>query len=216
MFKEILQNNKGLYSSDNQHPTAPGFDWMNSIEVLKDEYKEGYKKHAESFKDIFKGEEYVLELGCGGGNLSYYIRKQFPNIKYITLDINADSPNSKFIQKENHFIVYTDREYKIQEDNQIAQFDYILSFEHIEHIPSKNLPKFFENIRIHSKPNTIVYSTASKIFSPVHHSIFNRDEWRKILYKYGFNLLDSTQLTEENCPPNVDFKNTTELIFQLR
>lgn len=216
MFTEILQNNKGLFSSDNQHSSAPGFDWMNSIEILKDIYKQGYKKHANSFKNIFEGNEYILELGCGGGNLSYYIRKLFPNIKYITLDINADTPNSKFIKKQNHFITYTDQDYLIQENNNNIKFDYILSYEHFEHIPSKTLPIFFKNIRNHSSKTTKIIATASKIYSAVHHSVYNKDEWSKILYKHGFELLKESYLTKENCPPNFDFDNTIELVFKLR
>lgn len=217
---EILQTTKGLSKTDNQHHSAPGFDWNNSIDVLTDEYHAGYEKFVLSFKEKYpfgNTNFAVLELGCGGGNLSYFFRKHFPNCVYVTVDINADTIDSPYINPETHFTKYTDQLFRLIDDSdkEGLEFDFIFSFEHFEHIPPKTLPILLNNIKYHSYPGTTILATASKINSPVHVSVFTQEQWEIGLQKFGFKMLPNELLTPENCPPNFDFYQTIPLCFTI-
>jgi len=217
MIKEILQPDiVGLSFGDDYCESAPGFENTNVIWTLDPHYHSGYKRHALSFNKVLKGNENVFEIGCGSGNLSYFIRQIYPNITYVTIDINATTPHSPYIKKDTHFTAYTDRPYKIVKEDKTLLFDYILSFEHFEHIDPSRLDIFFQNIKNHCHGNTKIIATASTQIVPPHVSVFDKKTWSEIIERNGFQMLDEVYLTPENCPPNFPFSETLELIFKLK
>lgn len=215
MIKEILQpNTPGLFEQDNYSEVAPGFEHSNVTLVFETNYHNGYKPHGDYFASIFKETDKILELGCGAGNLQYFVKQHHPNITYVTIDINADSPNSEYIDKQTHFTAYTNKPFLIVEDDKIVKFDYILSFEHLEHIEESTLDVLFQNIKNHSHENTKIITTASTQLLKPHVSVFSKEKWTEIIEKNGFKMLDEVHLTPENCPPNFPIGATIELIFQ--
>jgi hypothetical protein len=217
MFKEILQQHVGLGKHQDLHETAPGFSYPNSIDVLNEWYHVGYKTHADSLSKIFKGDEFILELGCGGGNLSYFIRQNHPNIKYVTLDINEDTPTlSPYIDKDTHFVVYTDQPYQITYNDKPVKFDYIISYEHFEYIDPSKIPILLSNIKMHSLETTKIIITVANYECSAHPSGFPKDVWSNILEKNGFEILNESHLSIENCPPNFPFENTNEFILKVK
>tara|TARA_Y100000361_G_scaffold149454_1_gene163729 strand:+ start:2058 stop:2777 length:720 start_codon:yes stop_codon:yes gene_type:complete len=235
-YKEILQEGeKGLKLDDNNSESCPGFSWIDSIKWI-DERPTAYASLAKTLVNTFPDAKSILELGCGPGCLSYYIKHYGDDVEIVTLDINADAPlRSPFIG-ENHFLCYTDKPYQIQKDNKDVKFDLIISYEHFEHIPPKNLGEFLNNIKKHCHENTIINCTASTAetkgikwlskdqdVSKVgindfasHQSVFYRHQWADILDKSGFELLEDTYITESNIPPNFRLQATVELTFKLK
>ena len=71
-------------------------------------------------------------------------------MEVFTLDGNPKTLNSPFVDKERHFVVRTDKEYKIvNENNEVIKFDLITSFEHLEHIQEKTIRQYLKNILAH-------------------------------------------------------------------
>lgn len=224
MIIEVLQRDvQGLTQHDNYvHSHAEGFEFTNVTNSLEKDTHAGYENHAKYFASFFKETDKILELGAGAGNLQYWIKKYLPNITYVTLDINAETPNSPYITKDTHFTVYTNKPYLLVEDNLPMKFDYIISFEHFEHIDISTLKVFFENIKRHCHENTKVIVTASKqdFGGPrpnnPHVSVFTKERWTEIIESIGFKVLDEVHLTPENCPPNFSFDQTIDLCFKLK
>jgi 2-polyprenyl-3-methyl-5-hydroxy-6-metoxy-1,4-benzoquinol methylase len=104
--------------------------------------------------------KYVLDLGCGSGQLSNYIRKLDPNIVTVTVDANREVINSPYIDS-NHFIARTDQslDFTDSKGNKIL-FDLIISFEHFEHISDSTVDMLMQNIKDHSKIDTHLIFTA--------------------------------------------------------
>ena len=216
-IKELLQKDTlPLNHDDNYSDLAPGFEHSNVTIVFDPNLHNGYKKHADHFNNVFKETDKILELGCGAGNLQYWIKQQYPNITYVTLDINNVTPSSPFITKETHFTTYTNIPFKLVEDDKPLKFDYILSFEHLEHIKESTLDILFWNIFNHCHENTKVITTASKQIMKPHVSVFPKEKWVEIIERNGFQMLDEIHLTPENCPPNFPFDSTIELIFKIK
>ena len=105
----------------------------------------------------------ILDVGSGAGNLAYFLRNSPltpPDVEVFTLDGNRETINSPFIDKERHFVVRTDEEYRLVDDQgETIKFDFIISFDHLGHIQPHKLPTFFENIRDHSHRHTLFLGT---------------------------------------------------------
>ena len=236
-FTEIKQKaNPGLGIHDNNKKVCPGFSYSDSISWITNQ-PERYELFAKTLIDNFPKAKTWLELGCGPGCLSYYIKEHGDNINYVTLDINKDAPQqSKYIDNDNHFLCFTDREYQIQSNNEDVKFDMIISYEHFEYIPPANLSTFLNNIKNHCHKDTIINCTSStqetsgeKILDSdedyrhvsirgfaSHQAVFTREKWKEILEEHGFELLENTYLNSNNCPPNFVLPHTIELTFKLK
>tara|TARA_R110000803_G_scaffold164507_1_gene228221 strand:+ start:510 stop:1229 length:720 start_codon:yes stop_codon:yes gene_type:complete len=236
-YKEILQPDTiGLKEGENNIEACPGFSYEDSIKWI---YQQPtvYSNLAKTLVQEFPDAKNVLELGCGPGCLSYYIR-HYGGKETVTLDINKDAPQQSAFLDSNHFLCYTDKPYQIQDNNDNnVKFDLIISYEHFEHIPPKNLKIFFDNIKEHCHKNTIINATASKAetsgvkildnnqdISNVslngfasHQSIFSKNQWGELLIRYGFKLLERKNLINpSNKPPNFELDRTIELTFKLK
>ena len=235
-YEEILQKDIiGLGENDNNKEECPGFSYPDSIKWIYNDYNI-YSNLARTLVNEFPNAKTFLELGCGPGCLSHFIRHYGNNVVTVTLDINKDTPELSKYLDHNHFLCFTDKPYQLQEGGEDAKFDVIISYEHFEHIPPKNLKSFFDNIKNHCHDNTIINATASKAettgvkilkenqeFKDVpkhgfasHQSVFSREEWGNILDKNGFELLEDTYINDYNKPPNFSLRATIELTFKLK
>jgi SAM-dependent methyltransferase len=147
----------------------------------------------------------ILDVGSGSGALSYYLRKIEPTLKVVTLDGNQGIINSPFIDKDKHFIVRTDQEYKIvDENNEIVKFDLIVSFEHLEHIQEENFEQFLKNIFNHSHKNSIFFGTAAtwnyekEEEKHIHCNVKNVPEWRTFLEEENQHLFSAGSIHDLN------------------
>jgi SAM-dependent methyltransferase len=140
--------------------------------------------------------KYVLDLGCGSGQLSNYIRKIDPSIVTVTVDANREVVNSPYIDS-NHFVARTDQSLNFTDSkgNKIL-FDLIISFEHFEHIADASVPALMQNIKDHSKLGTHLIFTACTTEYPaddhkhIHCNAQPREYWTNIIQQNGFEVYD--------------------------
>ena len=134
--------------------------------------------------------KYILDVGSGPGGLAYFFRKYDPNLIVFTLDGNQETINSPYIDKDTHFVVRTDQEYKLVDENEnIIKFDLIVCIEHIEHIQESNFRQFLKNLGAHAHKDTLFFGTAanweyeSDDEKQIHCNVKSADEWRGYLYQ---------------------------------
>jgi len=159
----------------------------------------------------------ILEIGCGAGSLSYHLRDIKSDLTVVTLDGNQGTLKSPYIKDGNHFIVLTDSDYElVDENNNIILFDLVLCFEHFEHIHVDRFGKFLENIKKHSTKDTVIIATASTWPDGRDHcNIKNRYGWIQYLNSEGFEMIDNT-IIEGNAPFNFVESLTSELVFKIK
>jgi SAM-dependent methyltransferase len=140
--------------------------------------------------------KYVLDLGCGSGQLSNYIRKLDSNIVTVTVDANREVTSSPYIDS-NHFIARTDLPLDFRDaSGKKILFDLIISFEHFEHISDTAVPALMQNIKDHSKPGTHLIFTACTTEYPeddhkhIHCNAQPREYWTNIIQQNGFEVYD--------------------------
>lgn len=160
--------------------------------------------------------KYVLDLGCGSGQLSNYIRKLDPNIVTVTVDANREVINSPYID-DNHFIARTDQPLDFTDSNgNKILFDLIISFEHFEHISDEAVSLLMQNIKNHSKLDTHLIFTACTTEYPeddhkhIHCNAQPREYWINHIQNYGFIpydgnfILDRAGCTSEIFAKRID------------
>lgn len=186
-YKQIIESNKGIkgFLPGYQAADAEQFDSNSSIhtmmEIIIPFLNEAYSTIPHPLK-------YVLDIGSGAGSMAFFWRKHFPTLEVVTLDGNPKTINSPFVDKQRHFVVRTDQEYKIvNENNEIVKFDLITSFEHLEHIQEKTFRQFLKNILTHSHEKTLFISTAAdweykeEGKTHIHCNAKNAQEWKSYL-----------------------------------
>jgi len=224
---QIIQRNEnnttGFFQKDNTSfgvdeygNTAPGFQfhdalvWENSpgMEFLNRDIKHmPIDDFLELWHNIFYRiaeylvttirPKFVLDLGCGSGQLCNYIRKLDSNIITVTVDANREVLNGPYIDS-NHFIARTDKllDFRDANGNKII-FDLIVSFEHFEHISHESVDILMANIKDHSKLGTHLIFTACTTEYPaadhkhIHCNAQGREYWVNQVQKNGFEVYDS-------------------------
>jgi cyclopropane fatty-acyl-phospholipid synthase-like methyltransferase len=186
-YKQVIENNKGIYTFLPGYESCDGeqFDPNDSIHTMMEIIVPWLHKACDYFPHPLK---YILDIGSGAGSLAFFWRKHFPSLEVFTLDGNPKTLDSPFIDKERHFVVRTDEEYKIvNENNEIVKFDLITSFEHLEHIQEKTFRQFLKNILNHSHEKTLFISTAAdweykeEDKAHIHCNVKNAQEWKSYL-----------------------------------
>lgn len=139
--------------------------------------------------DIVKGKS-VLDLACGDGYGSFIIAE---NAKYVLgIDISQetiDSASKKYIKENLTFQQGSADQIPIKD----GQFDVVISFETVEHLPSLVQKKFLQEIRrvlrpdgilIMSTPDKKLYSDARNYCNKFHIKEFYRDEFEQFLKQF--------------------------------
>tara|TARA_B100000965_G_scaffold71946_2_gene56806 strand:+ start:895 stop:1578 length:684 start_codon:yes stop_codon:yes gene_type:complete len=176
-----------------------------------------YRPLANQILKKYPNKKNILEIGCGAGSLSYHLRDINSDLTVVTLDGNQGTLKSPYIKDGNHFIVLTDSDYElVDENNNIILFDLVLCFEHFEHIHVDRFGKFLENIKKHSTKDTVIIATASTWPDGRDHcNVKNRDGWIEYLNSEGFEIIDNT-IIEGNAPFNFEESLTSELVFKIK
>jgi cyclopropane fatty-acyl-phospholipid synthase-like methyltransferase len=221
-IKQINSNNKPEGLDEESKEILKGFVYGDALfpnSISK--YHNSYELLAKELIKIFNP-KIILELGSGGGDLSFFIRKHGPNITdYVSVDINKKAASLSNYEGNNshHFIAYTDRPlHFVDENNQTVIFDLILSFEHFEHITTNTFEILLDNLKYHMDKNSIVLATASIITRDnCHVNIKQKNEWISYLKSNGFSMVENLKiLTTDNEPFHIRIENqTNELIFKL-
>jgi len=138
------------------------------------------------YKNMGRPLRNYLDVGSGAGSLGYFLKLHSPSTNVFTIDGNIETINSPYVDKDKHFIVRTDKNYEIvNQDNKIVQFDLITSFEHLEHIQEKNFIQFLKNVKKHSHQQTLFIATAASWYHEeegkehVHCNVKDMFEWRE-------------------------------------
>lgn len=175
-----------------------------------------YRQLAIDLINKYKNAEYILELGCGAGSLSHWMRKFNPKTTIITLDINKDAfEASPYLDKNYHLCIRTDIDYTLSIDkiNPIL-FDLIVSYEHLEHIPEATLSVFIDNIVKHSKKGTILEFSAANWSYPVHPTVKTKEEWDALFVERGYITDNNYVLNHINKPFNFELIRTIKLKYE--
>lgn len=146
----------------------------------------------------------VLDLGCAGGQLVV----DFINQGDLAVGIEgsttvlggAGQENWRYFLNKNLFFADLTKPYQIYFNETPAKFDFIHSWEVIEHIDLKDLSNFFSFIKQHLSDDGVfccsiaLYPSYGKTPGPngeqidLHVSQFNPAKWLNIIYQNGFEL----------------------------
>lgn len=172
---------------------------VENVDAFLQIFKSMFTRMAEYFVFVVKPKR-VLELGCGSGELSQYIRDLDVNIVSVTVDANEDTKFSPYYH-QNHFIGRTDKKLDFEYENgDKVIFDLIISFEHFEHIPESSFAIFIDNVDKHSKSGTnLIFSVnlasyGNTEYRDVHCNVKPVNWWIDYIAKYGFVTYDTTDV----------------------
>lgn len=195
----------------------PGFSYPDSM-CFGDNYHVTYQPLAAALVNQFNP-RWVLELGAGCGSLARHLRECPEGPRVITLEGNPDTTKSPHVHPTDHFICRTDEEVILSENDTLAQFDLIVSYEHFEHIQPARFPLFMANVLRHAAPAAMLVATAATWRYPggseIHCNVQDRPAWDKLLQSYGLKPTGLSLLTPANKPFNFELHLTNELIYQF-
>ena len=145
----------------------------------------------------------VLDLGCAGGQLV----SDFIDRGDIAVGLEgstharqsgAGKHNWDKYGDKNLFTVDLTKPYQLYEDGEKMQFDFITSWEVVEHIAEEDLGSFFGYIRNHLKDDGVFCCSVSVVSDDVgwvdgkflrrHQSVFNAAKWINLIFEYGYEL----------------------------
>jgi SAM-dependent methyltransferase len=145
----------------------------------------------------------VLDLGCAGGQLiSDFISRGDVGVglegSTNARERGAGKHNWDQHGDKNLFTVDLSKPYQLYEDDKKMQFDFITTWEVVEHIAEEDLSMFFGNIRNHLKDGGVFCCSIAVVRDDVgyidgklvsrHQSVFNASKWINILFDNGFEL----------------------------
>jgi len=215
---QLNKKNKGIEVKEK----VPGYQHHDGLWFQKDKH-ETYSALAtylyENFIKKYNCKK-VLELGSGAGSLAYFLRQLDPSLIVVTTDGNKKTYKSPYIKSNNHFIVRTDNDLEfIDKDKNRIIFDFIISFEHFEHIQHEQFSVLIDNIKKHMNEKTLCFCSAATwggpgIYEP-HCNVKTLNEWRNYLTSQGFEMLDTNDLNNIPHPFNFTWDRSHKLLFRL-
>lgn len=130
----------------------------------------------------------ILDVSCGAGYGSYLLRKKASQIIGLDKDTETINNAKKYFHSKNIQFIKDNAETmkKLKKE----KFDYIISFETIEHLDKpKKLLETCEKLL--NKKGLLIISTPRKPHgNPYHKTEFTLNEYKKILSKY-FNIKET-------------------------
>lgn len=154
----------------------------------------------------------VLDIGCGGGIITFRLQKEFPNARMEAVEPNEEY--AQLVRKKLHIKVYTDF-YKLGLVKN--KFDLVLMSDVLEHI--KNIKDTCKTLRTNVKPNKFLfiavpsqknfelYEKIDEVFNACHLYYFNEKNIRFLLEKEGFKLIKKDERKETGIKDFYIFKN---------
>lgn len=131
----------------------------------------------------------VLDLGCAGGQFaidSHYRQKVSLGVGIDGVDhaLKRGFGNWRTHYNKNLFLANVGEEFQVLDDVERVKFDFISSWELIEHIFPEKLDNYFENINRHLADNGLFIGSISTHQCPHHPSAFLEPFWIKKFAKH--------------------------------
>jgi SAM-dependent methyltransferase len=132
------------------------------------------------------------DLGCAGGGF----------VKSVIEDghdaIGLEGSDYSLIRKRAEWATIPDRLFtcditkffQVYKDGQPARFDFLTSWECLEHLEEKDLPSFCANLIAHLAPNGIFCASISRQHGFHHRTVQNATWWKRMFVENGFRLRD--------------------------
>jgi len=219
MYKQLNKENigidvDGVIPAGYQHHDGLYFDELSPKWILH----KNFEILSKDILDFYPKATKFLDLGSGAGNFTYTLLQHNPELTVITIDGNCETVNSPLIDINTHFLLRTDVDYTIvDENNETIKFDVICSFEHFEHIEPQFFDVFINNIKKHSHQNTILVASAANWAyndSNVHCNVKTLNEWNiELTEKYGMKKIDTPILNDINWSSRI--KHTFGLHYKI-
>lgn len=219
MYKQLNINNMGIdlhgdVPAGYQHGDGLIFDKSHPSWIIQ----KNFDALSKDILNMYPQAKKFLDIGSGAGNFRYALINNNPELTVITIDGNRETIKSPLIDVNTHFILRTDIDYTIvDENNEIVMFDIICSFEHFEHIEPKNFDVFINNIKKHSHADTILIASAANwrySNSNVHCNVKSLKEWdNELINKYGMKNIGIAILNNNNWSERI--KHTFGLHYKI-
>ena len=136
----------------------------------------------------------VLDLGCAGGAIvADHISQGDFAIGLEGSDIvleGAGKGNWEKYHNKNLFLCDISRPFSITQHESPVLFDYIQTWEVLEHIPTDRLDILLQNIKACMKTSSLFCGSIAMVpcVSGNHVSVFPKDEWEKIFNRNGLSF----------------------------
>jgi len=136
----------------------------------------------------------VLDIGCAGGQLmvDHHNKGDIAvGLEGSSNALNGKGKDNWIIFKDNVlFLCDASRPYSIQLNDDTIKFDYIQSWEVIEHIPGERLDTFFTNIKNHLDDNGLFCGSiaTTRCSSGNHVSLLPLNGWIEKFKKNGLQM----------------------------
>ena len=156
--------------------------------------------YVNAIKDYFE-EPKVLDMGCAGGQMIVnFIEEGYTAVGLEGSTHAHNGPGSgnwkKYLNK-NLFNVDLAEPFQLKEDGENMKFNFIHSWDVIEHIHPDDLETWFDNVKNHLTDDGVFCCVLSTIpdYEYIngeliirHQSMFNSAEWVNIFFDNGFEL----------------------------
>jgi len=145
----------------------------------------------------------MMDLGCAGGQLVVdFIESGDYGVglegSTNARERGAGKHNWDKYGDKNLFTVDLTKPYQLYDDGEKVKFDFITTWEVVEHIAEEDLSMFFGNIRNHLEDDGVFCCSIAVVRDDVgyidgklvsrHQSVFNSAKWINILFDNGFEL----------------------------
>ncbi|NGX30318.1 MAG: hypothetical protein KR126chlam4_01046 [Candidatus Anoxychlamydiales bacterium] len=217
-INQLNKKNKGIEVKEK----VPGYQHHDGLWFAKDKHNTYSDLASYLYNNFIKKNNFktILELGSGAGSLAYFLRQFDPTLVIVTTDGNKKTYKSPYVKSKHHFIARTDEDLEFVDGNKNRIiFDFVISFEHFEHIQHERFHTVLDNIKKHMNEKTLCFCSAATwggpgVYEP-HCNVKTLSEWENYLTSQGFEILDTKLLTDVPHPFNFTWDRSHKLLFRL-